>query len=133
LDDVRVPKRRLVPGYKGCERPTADGAIFQIIEAIVDTGIAQNVIQAVGDLALRVQAAQALLEAAGRAIDRAVENPTQGSVAEAQLAVAETKILSIEAARAATNELFELVGTLATSAELNLDRHWRNGSHCHAE
>jgi alkylation response protein AidB-like acyl-CoA dehydrogenase len=160
IDRVRVPKTHLVPGYKGYDRPTADGAIFQIIQAAVDTGIARNAIeetvrlvrgkarawidstaerasddpytiQAVGDLVLRLHAAQALLEVAGRAVDRAVENPTQGSVAEAQVAVAEAKVLSTEIAIAATNKLFELVGTRATLGELNLDRHWRN-AHAHA-
>jgi SfnB family sulfur acquisition oxidoreductase len=155
IDKVRVPKSRLVPGYKGYDRPTADGAIFQIIQAAVDTGIARNAIedtialvrgkarawvdsaatrasddpytiQVVGDLVLRLHAAQALLDIAGRAVDRAIENPTQGSVAEAQLAVAEAKVLSTETAIAATNKLFELVGARATLSELNLDRHWRN-------
>ena len=41
IDDVRVPKTHLVPGYKGYDHPTADGAIFQIIQVAVDTGIAQ--------------------------------------------------------------------------------------------
>jgi alkylation response protein AidB-like acyl-CoA dehydrogenase len=67
-----------------------------------------------------------LLEIAGRAVDRAVENPMQGSVAEAQVAVAEAKVLSTEIAITATNKLFELVGARATLGELNLDRHWRN-------
>src|SRR5690606_17832923 len=31
LENVKVPKTHLVPGYKGYERPTADGAIFQVI------------------------------------------------------------------------------------------------------
>lgn len=91
LDNVKVPKTHLVPGYKGYEVPTADGAIFQIIQVAVDTGIAQAAIdetvsfvrtksrawvdsgvenawddpytiQAVGDLTLRLHAAQALLE-----------------------------------------------------------------------
>jgi SfnB family sulfur acquisition oxidoreductase len=155
IDKVRVPKTHLVPGYKGYDRPTTDGAIFQIIQAAVDTGIARNAIeetialvrgkarswvdstaerasddpytiQAVGDLVLRLHAAQALLEIAGRAVDRAVENPMQGSVAEAQVAVAEAKVLSTEIAITATNKLFELVGARATLGELNLDRHWRN-------
>jgi SfnB family sulfur acquisition oxidoreductase len=155
IDNVRVPKSHLVPGYKGYDHPTADGAIFQIIQAAVDTGIARNAIeetialvrgkarawvdsaaerasddpytiQAVGDLVLRLHAAQALLDIAGRAVDRAVEAPSQGSVAEAQVAVAEAKVLSTEIAIAATNKLFELVGARSTLAELNLDRHWRN-------
>ncbi|GAC1042777.1 SfnB family sulfur acquisition oxidoreductase [Rhizobium sp. No.120] len=155
IDNVKVPKTHLVPGYKGYDKPTADGAIFQIIQVAVDTGIAQAAIdetidfvrtksrawvdsglerasddpytiQAVGDLTLRLHAAQALLEKAGYAIDRAVADPTKDTVAEAQIVTAEAKILSTEIAIAATNKLFELAGTRSTLAEHNLDRHWRN-------
>jgi alkylation response protein AidB-like acyl-CoA dehydrogenase len=109
IDDVKVPKRHLVPGYKGYDHPTADGAIFQIIQVAVDTGIAQAAldetvrfvrtksrawvdsgldhawedpytIQAVGDLTIRLHAAQALLEKAGFAIDAAVVTPTAETV-----------------------------------------------------
>jgi SfnB family sulfur acquisition oxidoreductase len=155
IDDVKVPKTHLVPGYKGYDRPTADGAIFQIIQVAVDTGIAQAAldetvrfvrtksrawvdsglehawedpytIQAVGDLTIRLHAAQALLEKAGFAIDAAVANPTAETVAYAQIVTAEAKVLSTEIALAATNKLFELAGTRSTLAEHNLDRHWRN-------
>lgn len=155
LDDVKVPKSHLVPGYKGYDRPTADGAIFQIIQAAVDTGIAKAAIddtisfvrtksrawidsgvdhawqdpytiQAVGDLTLRLHATEALLDRAGLAVDRAVAQPTAETVAEAQIAVAEAKVLSTEIAITATNKLFELAGTRSTLAEHALDRHWRN-------
>ncbi|MDQ1194741.1 SfnB family sulfur acquisition oxidoreductase [Agrobacterium sp. SORGH_AS 787] len=155
LNNVKVPKTHLVPGYKGYAEPTADGAIFQIIQVAVDTGIAQAAIdetvsfvrtksrawvdsgvdnawddpytiQAVGDLTLRLHAAQALLEKAGYAIDRAIQNPNAETVAEAQIVTAEAKILSTEIAIAATNKLFELAGTRSTLAEHHLDRHWRN-------
>ncbi len=155
LDRVKVPKTHLVPGYKGYETPTADGAIFQIIQVAVDVGIARAAIdetisfvrtrsrawidsgvehawqdpytiQAVGDLTLRLHAAQALQEKAGQAIDAAVANPTAQSVATAQIATAEAKVLSTEIAIAATNKLFELAGTRSTLVEHNLDRHWRN-------
>ncbi|CCB63379.1 SfnB family sulfur acquisition oxidoreductase [Hyphomicrobium sp. MC1] len=155
IDNVSIPKTHLVPGYKGYERPTADGAIFQIIQVAVDTGIAKAAIddtiafvktrsrpwvdsgidrasgdpytiQAVGDLALRLHAAQALLEKAGHAVDEAVANATANTVARAQIAVAEAKVLSTEIALAASNKLFELAGTRSTLAEHNLDRHWRN-------
>ncbi|AVC45421.1 SfnB family sulfur acquisition oxidoreductase [Rhizobium leguminosarum] len=155
LDNVKVPKTHLVPGYKGYEVPTADGAIFQIIQVAVDTGIAQAAIdetvsfvrtksrawvdsgvdnawddpytiQAIGDLTLRLHAAQALLEKAGYAIDRAIIDPNAGTVAEAQIVTAEAKILSTEIAIAATNKLFELAGTRSTLSEHGLDRHWRN-------
>lgn len=155
LDNVRVDKAWLVPGYKGYEVPTADGAIFQIIQVAVDTGIAKAAIdetvefvrhksrawvdsgldhayddpytiQAVGGLTLRLHAAQALLEKAGLAIDAAVANPTAETVAHAQITTAEAKILSTEVAIEAANKLFELAGTRSTLAEYNLDRHWRN-------
>jgi SfnB family sulfur acquisition oxidoreductase len=155
LDNVKVPKTHLVPGYKGYDKPTTDGAVFQIIQVAVDTGIAKAAIdetvafvksksrpwvdsgldhawqdpytiQAVGDLSLRLHAAQALLEKAGHAIDYAIANTTAETVAAAQIVTAESKILSTEVAIAATNKLFELAGTRSTLAEYNLDRHWRN-------
>ena len=155
IDQVKVPKTYLVPGYKGYDRPTADGAIFQIIRAAADAGIARaalaetigfvrtksrpwvdsgldhawqdpDTIQAVGDLLLRVNAAEALLEKAAIAVDRAVAEPSAELVAAAQIAVAEAKVLTTEVSLAATNKLFELAGTRSTLGEHNLDRHWRN-------
>jgi alkylation response protein AidB-like acyl-CoA dehydrogenase len=55
-----------------------------------------------------------------------VANPTEDTVAEAQIVTAEAKTLSTEIAIAATNKLFELAGTCSAVAEHNLDRHWRN-------
>jgi SfnB family sulfur acquisition oxidoreductase len=155
LDNVRVPKSHLVPGYRGYDKPSTDGAVFQIIQVAVDTGVAKAAIdetvgfvksksrpwvdsgldhawqdpytiQAVGDLTLRLHAAQALLEKAGHAIDHAIANTTAETVAAAQIVTAESKILSTKVAIAATNKLFELAGTRSTLAEYNLDRHWRN-------
>ena len=155
LHDVKVPKTHLVPGYKGFDHPTADGAIFQIIQAAVDTGIAEAAIkdtiefvntntrawvdsglekasqdpytiQAIGDLTIRLHAAEALLERAGKLVDTAVINPSAETVAAAQLAVAEVKVLSTEVSINATNKLFELGGTRSTLEKYNLDRHWRN-------
>jgi SfnB family sulfur acquisition oxidoreductase len=155
LENVAVPKTHLVPAYKGYDQPSADGAIFQIIQAAVDTGIAKAAIddtikfvktksrpwvdsglehawedpytiQAVGQLTLQLHATEALLEKAGLAVDRAVKNPNADTVAEAQIAVAESKVFSTEIAITATNKLFELAGTRSTLVEHNLDRHWRN-------
>ena len=155
IDQVKVPKSHVIAAYKGYESPSADGAIFQIIQAAVDVGIARNAIadtidfvrtksrpwvdskldhawqdpysiQAVGDLSIRLHASEAILERAGKAIDRALANPNAETVAEAQIAVAESKVLSTEIAILATNKLFELAGTRSTLAQHNLDRHWRN-------
>ncbi|MDR6146188.1 SfnB family sulfur acquisition oxidoreductase [Sphingomonas sp. SORGH_AS870] len=155
LDGVRVPRTHLVPGWKGYETPTADGPIFQIIQVAVDTGIAAEaiadtidfvrtkarpwvdsgvdhawqdpyVIQAIGDLGLRLSATRALLDRAAIAVDAAVASPDAETVAAAQIATAEAKVLSTELAIAATNKLFELSGARSTLAEHGLDRHWRN-------
>lgn len=155
LDNVKVPKTHLVPGYKGYEVPTADGPIFQVIQAAVDLGIARAAIadtidfvrtkarawvdsgldhawqdpytvQAIGELKIRERAGTALLDVASDKIDRAVAEPTVATVAEAQVATAEAKVVTTELAIAATNKLFELAGTRSTLAEHNLDRHWRN-------
>lgn len=155
LKDVKVPKTHLVPGWKGYAEPTADGAIFQIIQAAVDLGIARAAIrdttdfvkhrsrawvdsgldhatqdpytiQAIGDLQLRANAAEAVLDVAGLAVDAAVRAPNAATVAHAQIKTAEAKVLTTEIAILATNKLFELAGTRSTLAEHNLDRHWRN-------
>lgn len=155
LENVRVPKTHLVPGYKGYDHPTADGAIFQIIQAAVDTGIARGAIeeairfvrgssrpwidsgvkyawedpytiQIIGNLTIRLRAAQALLEQAGLAIDRAVADASEANVVAAQLAVASAKVLSTEVAIDAANRLFEVGGTRSTLERHHLDRHWRN-------
>ncbi|MCL2898456.1 SfnB family sulfur acquisition oxidoreductase [Brenneria tiliae] len=155
VENVKVPKSYLVPAYKGFKSPTADGAIFQIIQVGIDNGIAQAAIddairfireksrpwvdsgldhawqdpytiQRIGDLTLRLHASEAIQEKAGLAVDRAVAQPSAENVARAQIAVAEAKVLSTEIAIEATNRLFELAGTRSTLAEHNLDRHWRN-------
>jgi SfnB family sulfur acquisition oxidoreductase len=155
IDDVRVEKSHLVPAWRGYEGPRTDGAVFQIIQAAIDAGIGRAAlddtiafvrekarpwidsgqdrasddpytIQAIGDLTIRQHAAEALLDRAGEAIDAAITAPNADSVAAAQLAVAEAKVLTTEFALAAANKLFELAGTRATLAAENLDRHWRN-------
>ena len=154
IENVRVPASRLVP-IAAFDRPTAAGPISQIIQSAIDAGIAAAAIaetidfvktksrpwidsgkehasedvftvNAVGDLVLRLHASEALLERAGRAIDRALANPTDEAVNQATLATAESKVLTTEVAIAATNKLFELAGTRSTLLEHNLDRHWRN-------
>jgi SfnB family sulfur acquisition oxidoreductase len=154
-ENVRVPADRLVPTPFSRNVPTAHGAVNQILTAIVDLGIAKGAIEetiafvrgksrawmdsgkalasedpftvsAVGDLEIRLHAAEALMERAARQIDVALATPTDESTAEASVATAEAKVLSTEVALAATNKMFELAGTRATLAVHGLDRHWRN-------
>jgi SfnB family sulfur acquisition oxidoreductase len=155
LDHVRVPKTHVIPAHRSFDRPTASGPVSQIIQAAIDGGIARGAvaetiafvrdkarpwldsgqerasqdhftITAIGDLEVRLHAADAVLERAGRFVDAAIANPNEDTVADAAVAVAEAKVLTTEAAILATNKLFELGGTRSTLAENNLDRHWRN-------
>jgi SfnB family sulfur acquisition oxidoreductase len=154
IKNVRVPRSRLLP-VAAFERPTIAGPVSQIIQAAIDAGIAKGAIedtiafvktqsrpwidsgketagedpftiQAIGDLEIRLHAAEALLDIAGRAIDTANADSTERNVNEATIKTAEAKVLTTEIAILATNKLFELAGTRSTLAKHNLDRHWRN-------
>lgn len=155
LNGVRVPKRRVLPAHRAFERPTAAGPISQIIHAAIDAGIAKGTIAdtiafirtktrpwldsrqeraaedhftiaAIGDLEVKLHAAEAVLERAAALTDVAIAEPNEDTVAEAAIAVAESKVLTTEVAILAANKLFELGGTRSTLAAHNLDRHWRN-------
>jgi SfnB family sulfur acquisition oxidoreductase len=155
FDNVEVTPFAVIPHQAAFERPTPMGAVAQLIHAAVDVGLARvaladtirfvrqytrpwidsgqahgyedpYTIAQVGDLQMRVHAADALLERAGRYVDKAVAAPDEHSVAEASVAVAEAKALGTEVSILVTNKLFELAGTRSTLAEYNLDRHWRN-------
>ena len=80
----------------------------------------------IGDLKIRLHAAEALLERAGLAIDAILEAPSDEAVGETAVAVAQAKVLTTEIAILATNKLHELAGTASTLGKYNLDRHWRN-------
>ncbi|MGQ3214993.1 SfnB family sulfur acquisition oxidoreductase [Shinella sp.] len=154
IDNVRVPKSRLLP-VAAFDRPTIAGPVSQIIQAAIDAGIARGAIEdaiafiktqsrpwidsgketagedpftiaAIGDLKIRLHAAEALLGIAGEAIDAGLENSTEETIADATVKTAEAKVLTTEIAILATNKLFELAGTRSTLAKHNLDRHWRN-------
>lgn len=154
LNQVPVREEYLVPIYQVFERPTPAGAISQFIQAAVDAGIARGAIEEtiqyvktsrawidsglekasddpytianIGDLKIKLRAAEAVLDLAGDAIDQAIANTTEEHVNQATLLVAEAKVLTTEIAILAANKLFELSGTRSTLSELNLDRHWRN-------
>lgn len=154
IEQVRVPRSRVIP-IQAFENQTVAGAVSQIIQAAIDVGIARQAIdetihfvrtqsrpwidsgkdsaaedvftiQAIGDLKIKLHAAEALLERAGHTIDRAAAAPDAQSVAEATTATAEAKVLTTHIAIEATNRLFELAGTRATLVHHNLDRYWRN-------
>ncbi|SDP70865.1 SfnB family sulfur acquisition oxidoreductase [Phyllobacterium sp. OV277] len=155
IKDVIVDAGAVVQHHKGFERPSTIGSVGQIIHAGVDLGIARAALQEtidfvrtksrpwmdsgverasedphtiarVGDLAIRIDAATALLARSGDLVDKARANPSEENVVAASVAVAGAKVLTTEVAIQATNLLFELAGTSSTQSDLNLDRHWRN-------
>lgn len=154
LQAVQVPRSAVIPAHRAFDQPTADGPISQVIQAAVDTGIAVAALEdakqharrsrpwidsgldhgwqdpftlaAIGDLEWRVHGAEAILVKAAQAIDQALLNANEDSVAHASLVVAQAKVLSTESALLAASKLFELAGTRSVSGQYNLDRHWRN-------
>jgi SfnB family sulfur acquisition oxidoreductase len=155
IENVRVGPEAVIPAYLGAENPSSNGAVSQIIQAAVDAGIARGAVEEtisfvrnrtrpwidsgqehgyedvftisqIGDLQVRLHAAEALLQRAGQAIDAILEYPTHETVAATSIAVAQAKVLTTEIAILATNKLHELGGTRSTLEQYNLDRHWRN-------
>jgi SfnB family sulfur acquisition oxidoreductase len=155
LQNVYVAADAVVRHHRGFERPTTIGSVGQIMHAGIDLGIARAAfaetldfvrnharpwmdsgveraaddpltIARIGQLAIRLEAATATVERAGKKVDVAQINGTEESVVEATLAVAAAKVLTTEIALETSNTLFELAGTASTKIGLNLDRHWRN-------
>lgn len=155
FDRVEVEADWIIPFTTSFENPTTIGPLAQIIHAAIDLGIGQGVyaemlrfvrerarpwldakveraaddpltLHQVGDVRLRLRAAEALVERAGRLVDAAQGEMNDQTVAAASIAVAEAKILCTKASLLATNKLFELSGTSSTLAEDNFDRYWRN-------
>jgi SfnB family sulfur acquisition oxidoreductase len=155
FDDVEITPFQIVDHEGIFERPTPMGPFAQIIHAAVQVGIARGAlaetiayvraharpffeldiehgyedphsIHALGEVAIRSHAADALLARAGRALDIATAAPNERSVAEASIAVAEVKAYGTEAAQLAANKLIELGGARSTLESYGLDRYWRN-------
>ncbi len=155
LDNVYVQARDIVPFQASFDRPTSVGPHAQLMHAAIDTGIARAAyedtlrfvreqarpwpdsgvdkasddpltISEIGRLAIRLHAAEALLERAGTAVDATLHAPDAANVAHASLAVAAARALSTEVSLAAGSKLIELGGARASLSEHGLDRHWRN-------
>ncbi len=155
IENVYVDAANVISAHVAFDKPTSNGPISQIIQAAIDAGLARGTIAdtisfvrtytrpwidsnqehgyednftiaQIGDLEIKLHAAQALLTRAGRAVDVAVADPNEATVAQASIAVAKAKVLTTEIALLAANKLHELGGTRSTLAQYNLDRHWRN-------
>ncbi|MGF6291614.1 SfnB family sulfur acquisition oxidoreductase [Paraburkholderia youngii] len=94
--------------------------------AIPPLGADPYVIHELGELTTRLHAAEAMMDRAGREIDRCLADTGPNSIAAASIAVAQAKALTTEIAIEAGSKLFELAGTRSTHPSFNLDRHWRN-------
>lgn len=155
IDNIYVSADSVIDYDKAFEQPAALGALGQLLHAAVDLGIARAAvadmidfvktrsrgnpnlgiaiasddplaIAKTGSIIVKIEAAAAVIERAGRKVDIAQVSPSQTAATEASLAVATAKILTTEASLEAANALFELAGTSATDESFNLDRHWRN-------
>lgn len=155
LENVFVEDALITPFHLTFEGPQVYGAFAQVLHAAIDGGIARAaltdasafvttksrpypdagverhaedpvVVQAFGQMELAVRAAEALTAEAARAVDRASARLTAESAAEASLAVAAARASTTQASVEVSSRLFEVSGTRAALASLNLDRHWRN-------
>lgn len=156
LDRVSVPAEMVIPHHRMFERPQVYGARAQLLHTAIDVGIAEGalqeavefvrsssrpwfeaeverasddplLIQRVGELAIGVRAAQALLAEAGRTIDAVQrEGVDEAGSARASIAVATAKAFADRVSVETAGALFELGGTRSAANDLNLHRHWRN-------
>jgi SfnB family sulfur acquisition oxidoreductase len=156
LERVLVPAEMVIPHHLLFEAPQVYGARAQLLHTAIDVGIADGaltdavefvrnasrpwfeagveratddplLIQRVGELAIGVRAAGALLGEAARTID-AVERhgvDEEGS-ARASIAVATAKAFADRVSVDTASALFELSGTRSAADQLDLHRHWRN-------
>ncbi|MFB5077723.1 SfnB family sulfur acquisition oxidoreductase [Raoultella sp. C349492] len=154
-EDLAVQPFHLFPTWQSYATPTLAGPFAQLTTAAIDAGIARAAlndtvafvrefarpwidagverasddpltIYHIGQIDSRLAAAEALLEQAGKTLDRYRNALNEENVALASVAVARAKVFTTEVALEAASRLFELSGTRATSSSSNLDRHWRN-------
>ncbi|MGB8843151.1 MAG: SfnB family sulfur acquisition oxidoreductase [Aliidongia sp.] len=155
LENVPVDPAHVLSLQRAYARPTLAGPASQFQHACIDLGIARAairetmrfvetktrpwadsgvkyatedpyIISAIGDLQIRLFAAEASIEKAAKRLDRTPSEPSEDEVARASIEVAAAKVLTTELAVFATSKLFELAGASATLESYNLDRHWRN-------
>jgi SfnB family sulfur acquisition oxidoreductase len=155
FEHVAVEPEWIVPFKASFDKPTTIGPFAQIMHCAIDVGIGHGAFEAtlpfvrdharpwidtnvqraaddplllhqLGDVHVRLRAADALIKRAARFVDAAQREPNEETVAQASVAVAEAKALSTTAGLLAANKLLELSGTSSTLSELGLDRFWRN-------
>lgn len=155
LEKVRVDPARVLPAHIVYENQSAVGPQSQLIHAAIDAGIARGALEAtidlvknyarpwidsgqdrasddpytisaIGDIVIKLHAAEALLERAAHQLDATIAETTSQSIGLAKVAVAEAKVLTTDVSLLAASKLFELAGTRSTLGVHNLDRFWRD-------
>ncbi|RPA65325.1 SfnB family sulfur acquisition oxidoreductase [Gordonia oryzae] len=169
LRGVAVDVADLVARAPAVSRPTGYGAFAQLLHVAIDVGIARGaldtaaefartsarpwfeagveravedplLVQRFGELGVDLITAEATLDAAGRAVDRATgfapyETATADgaghdahadAVADASIAVAAAKVVADRVATGIASALFEVGGTRSAAGGTGLDRFWRN-------
>ncbi|WP_313760707.1 acyl-CoA dehydrogenase family protein [Rhizobium sp.] len=154
INNTYVQADAVIPHYKGFERPTTICPAGQIIDAGIHLGIARarfaetiDVIKAlsypwtvrgkasddpktiarVGEIAIRLEAATALVESAGLKIDIAQVETTGNSVLAATLAAAAAQAVTSEIAVQTSDALRELTDLLFANDGAATDGAWRDG------
>ena len=155
LHDVRLGGTQVFDTEALFDRPTLSGPTAQLIQAAIDAGIAREALREtiafirersrpwidsgaerasedpcsiteVGDVAAKVQAADAMLHRAAEVLDESAGRETSATVTASSMAATKAKALTAEASVSATSKLFELTGTHATIGEYMLERHRRH-------
>ena len=149
VDERFIPKRQGLPGRTGLTWP-------QILHAAMDTGIAagalqagidylqqyarpwvesgveraveeQHIIKQVGEFAVLLRSAEALLEKAARFFELQLAEPDNEALQdELILSVAAARAQSDHASLKISSDIFALLGASSTLSKWNLDRFWRN-------
>jgi alkylation response protein AidB-like acyl-CoA dehydrogenase len=104
--------------------PFADTTLARAVPVI---GSGPEAIHKFGQLATKVQAAEALLAAAAATLDEVTRTPRNAAAAvRGSVAVAQAKAFGSEVAAEVASEMFSLSGASATDERYDLSRHWRN-------
>ena len=104
-------------------RPYPDAVATYGVERAADDPLT---VRAFGEMELAVRGAEALLAEAARVLDAAEAALDEESAGAASLAVAAARASTTAVSVEVTSRLFDVAGTRAALAPLDLDRHWRN-------
>lgn len=163
LNDVAVNEDEVVPVPSFRTERVYIGAAGQIVHAAIDAGIAKAafldaisyapkaravpesgvekstddvlIMSAVGEMAVLVHSAEAMLRRAGEFVDEAARvqlgrlkngDELDQTLSRASVAVAEAKVVANNVSLQVAEMMFRVGGAGMTARKYNFDRHWRN-------